>query len=74
MRGEVQEAVLMGGRGSTKSSFASVQVLLQLLAHPQCHAVVIRKVKNTLRTSVYAQMTWAVRALGAEVEKIEDRV
>ena len=56
----------MGGRGSTKSSFASVQVLLQLLAHPQCHAVVIRKVKNTLRTSVYAQMTWAVRALGAE--------
>ena len=47
MRGEVQEAVLMGGRGSTKSSFASVQVLLQLLAHPQCHAVVIRKVGST---------------------------
>ena len=64
--GEVNEVVLKGGRGSTKSSFASVEALLQLLAHPQCHAAVIRKVKATLRTSVYAQMRWAVSVLGLE--------
>ena len=48
--GRVGTAVLSGGRGSTKSSFASVEVLLWLLHHPQAHAVVLRRVKNTLRT------------------------
>jgi PBSX family phage terminase large subunit len=43
-----------------------VEVLLQLLANRQCHAAVIRKVKATLRTSVYAQMRWAVSALGLD--------
>ena len=62
--GRVGTAVLSGGRGSTKSSFASVEVLLWLLHHPQAHAVVLRKVKNTLRTSVYAQLRWAADALG----------
>ena len=65
-RDEVNEVILKGGRGSTKSSFASLEVLLQLIAHPQCHAVVIRKIKATLRTSVYAQMRWAVSALGLD--------
>lgn len=65
-KGDVNEVILKGGRGSTKSSFASLEVLLQMLAHPQSHAVVIRKIKATLRTSVYAQMRWAVTALGLE--------
>lgn len=64
--GECNAVVLKGGRGSTKSSFASVEVLLQLLRHPESHAVVLRKVKGTLRTSVYAQMRWAVSALGLD--------
>ena len=63
---EVDEAVLKGGRGSCKSSMASIEVLLMLLRHPECHAVVLRKVQGTLRTSVYAQMRWAVGALGME--------
>ena len=58
--------VLKGGRGSAKSSFASVEVLLRLIAHPGIHAVVLRKVKNTLRTSVFTQMKWAISALGAD--------
>lgn len=58
--------VLKGGRGSTKSSFASIEVMLQLIKHPKSHAVIIRKVKGTLRTSVYAQMRWAVSALGLD--------
>lgn len=64
--GECNAVVLKGGRGSTKSSFASVEVILQLLKHPQSHAVVLRKIKGTLRTSVYAQMRWAISALGAD--------
>ena len=58
------ELVEAGGRGSGKSSFLSIELILQLLRHPQCHAVVLRKVAATLRTSVYAQLIWAVDALG----------
>jgi PBSX family phage terminase large subunit len=53
-----------GGRGSTKSSFISIEVILLLLKHPDCHAVVMRKVANTLRSSVYAQICWAIAQLG----------
>lgn len=62
--GGITELVEQGGRGSTKSSFVSVEVLLCMLKHPECHAVVLRKVGNTLRTSVYAQICWAISALG----------
>ena len=60
----VNELVEKGGRGSTKSSFVSIEVILELLRHPSCHAVVLRKVGNTLRTSVYAQISWAISVLG----------
>ncbi|EJW97892.1 phage terminase, large subunit, PBSX family, partial [gut metagenome] len=62
--GSITELVLPGGRGSTKSSFNSVELILQLLKHPDCHAAVFRKVGRTLRTSVYAQICWAIGALG----------
>ena len=63
-RGEVEELVLKGGRGSGKSSYISLEIILQLLRHPDCHAVVLRKVGGTMRTSVYAQICWAIAALG----------
>lgn len=62
--GTYNQFVLKGGRGSAKSSFASVEVVLQLLKHPDVHAVVMRRVANTLRTTVFAQYTWAIAALG----------
>ena len=62
--GRVTELVLPGGRGSAKSSFNSVELILQLLKHPDCHAAVFRKVGNTLRNSVYTQICWAIGALG----------
>ncbi len=62
--GEVKELVLKGGRGSTKSSYAAIELLLQLLEHRNCHAVVLRKVGSTLRTSVFAQISWAIAELG----------
>lgn len=62
--GEINELLAKGGRGSAKSSFIGIEIPLMLIKHPDCHAVVLRKVGNTLRTSVYAQICWAISALG----------
>ena len=60
----VNQLVLKGGRGSAKSSYASVEGILQIIRNPLIHGVVMRKVSNTLRTSVYAQYLWAIGELG----------
>ena len=62
--GAVDEVIEKGGRGGAKSSYLSIELVLQLLLHPDCHAAVFRKVGNTLRTSVYAQVCWAIAELG----------
>ena len=69
MRGEADEALEKGGRASTKSSFCSIGIIKLLQLHPDCNAVCIRKVGNTLRTSVYAQMQWAADQLEPGVWK-----
>lgn len=53
-----------GGRGSLKSSTVSVLVPLLLINNPGTHALVLRKVANTIRDSVYAQYVWAIGELG----------
>lgn len=58
------EFKLKGGRGSTKSSFISIEVILELIKNPAMHAVILRKVANTLRTTVYNQYLWAIIELG----------
>lgn len=55
---------LSGGRGSLKSSCVSLLVPLLVVANPNTHAVVLRKVANTIRDSVYAQYMWAIGELG----------
>ena len=55
---------LSGGRGSGKSSFASLEILLGLMREPRAGAIIYRKVADTLRDSVYAQMLWAIDRLG----------
>lgn len=62
--GEIDELVEKGGRGGAKSSFISIEVILLILQHPLIHACVFRKVGNTLRTTVYAQICWAIAELG----------
>jgi len=57
---------LSGGRGSLKSSTVSIEVILLILRNPKCHALVMRKVANTLRTSVYSQYLWAISKLGLD--------
>lgn len=56
--------VFPGGRGSTKSSFISEAIPLLLLQHRDCHAVVFRKVGNTMKNSVWAQVVWGIEKLG----------
>ncbi len=57
---------LKGGRGSTKSSFISLEVILGMMKDTQANAVVLRKVGQTLQGSVYEQLQWAVSVLGVE--------
>lgn len=57
---------LTGGRGSLKSSFISIE-LIQNMVKPENskkHAAVYRRVGDTLETSVYAQIEWAIDILG----------
>lgn len=53
-----------GGRGSTKSSFVSMMIPLLLMNNKDCHAVVLRKVANTIKTSIFPQIQWAIGQLG----------
>lgn len=53
-----------GGRGSLKSSTVSILVPLLLVGNQGTHALVLRKVANTIRDSVYAQYIWAIGELG----------
>lgn len=54
---------LKGGRGSTKSTFPSVEIILGMMADPEASAVIFRKVKETLKDSVYEQLLWAIDKL-----------
>lgn len=60
------EYIFCGGRGSTKSSFISMVLLELLLSDENIHAVICRRVKDTLRDSVYAQIKWAAIELSVE--------
>ena len=55
---------MKGGRGSTKSSFVSTEIPQLLIQNPDCHAVVLRKVGNTIKNSVYPQVQWGIEQLG----------
>ncbi len=65
-QGDCREVILTGGRGSGKSSYVSMELILQLLQNKNIHAVVLRKRENRLRSSVYTQLQWAIRKLGLE--------
>ena len=64
---------LKGGRGSTKSSFVSLEIVLGMMADETANAVVLRKVGMYLRDSVFEQIWWAICMLGVE-EKWERKI
>jgi phage terminase large subunit len=55
---------LGGGRGSTKSSFTAIEIILGIMKDKNSNAVVLRKVKDTLKDSVFEQLCWAIEVLG----------
>lgn len=55
--------VLKGGRGSGKSSDIA-HIITQLLMRYAVNAVGIRKVDNTIETSIFEQMKWAINEQG----------
>lgn len=55
---------LSGGRASTKSSFISIEIPLLMMKDPEANCVILRKVSNTLKDSVYNQIVWALDKLG----------
>ncbi|WP_069202969.1 PBSX family phage terminase large subunit [Bacillus testis] len=57
---------LGGGRGSTKSSFVAIEIIFGIMNDPQANAVSMRKVKDTLKDSVYEQLSWAIEMLGVD--------
>lgn len=57
---------LKGGRGSTKSTFVSLEIILGMMRHPDANAVALRKVGVNLKDSVFEQLQWAIQALGVE--------
>lgn len=58
------EIWLKGGRGSTKSTFISIQILLGLLKDSEANAVVTRRYQNELRDTVYGQFEWTIAKMG----------
>ena len=54
---------LKGGRGSLKSSFVSIEIILGIMEDPMAHAIAYRKVADTLGDSVYSQICWAIEKL-----------
>ena len=62
------EYILPGGRGSTKSSGISCIIPELMKNNPNIHALVLRKVGNTIKDSVYAQMKWGIDKLNLNEE------
>jgi phage terminase large subunit len=60
----VEELWCKGGRGSTKSSFIALQIMLGLSKDPEAHAFISRRYDNELRDSVFGQVQWAANKLG----------
>lgn len=62
--GTATHFLLGGGRGSTKSSFTPTEIILGIISDPDANAIALRKVKDTLRESVYESFEWAIDKLG----------
>lgn len=58
--------MLNGGRGSTKSSFVSIEIILGMMKDNNANGVALRKVGVNLKDSVYEQLQWAIKVLGVD--------
>lgn len=63
--------VLTSGRAGTKSSFAGVRGIYQIVSDPSGSVVVLRKRHNKLRKTVYKEMLRGINRLGISKKKFE---
>ena len=58
--------IFPGGRGSTKSSFVAIAIVMLITIYSDVHAICFRKVAKTIQTSIFPQVVWAIYQLGLE--------
>lgn len=54
----------IGGRGSTKSSFIGIEIIVNVIRDPECNVICFRKIAKDIEESVYNQILWAIDILG----------
>lgn len=62
--GQYTEYLGDGGRGSLKSTFAATEMILLIMRKPEIHGVVLRKVANTISTSVWPEYNRVIGRMG----------
>lgn len=55
---------LKGGRGSTKSSFAAVEMLVAVMKNKNINGICVRRYGKSLKESVFNQLLWAAEIMG----------
>ncbi len=55
---------LKGGRGSTKSSFVSIEIIQGIMRYPDANGIALRKIGRDLKETVFMQLLWAIDKLG----------
>lgn len=63
---EASEYWLKGGRGSLKSSFVSIQIILGIMKYPDANGIAYRRFENEIRDTVFGQLRWAIGKLGVD--------
>jgi len=58
--------VLMGGRGSKKSTTTALNLIVRMMQYPLANVLCIRQIERDLQQSCYAQLIWAIKRLGVE--------
>lgn len=62
--GEYDEFWEAGGRGSLKSSFVALKIVMGMMEDPNANAVAYRKVQSNIQDSVRSTFAWAIDTLG----------
>ena len=66
--GQHTHYVLKGGRGSTKSSYISLEIVCGIIKNPDAHAIVFRKIADSCGTAFLHRCcgllrNWACRSI-----------
>lgn len=54
---------LAGGRGSAKSSFVAIQIILGIVNYSDANAIALRKTAKTIKNSIHSTLLWAIDIL-----------